>query len=129
MKKEGLLMPNPIEPTRRYQTGKHLEAFILLFIYQQPMHGGAILKRLQDELPPVWSIDSGGVYRLLRDLESQGALTSSWVTEEQGAPKRYYHITQKGIECLKERADEIRVRRQSLDLFLSWWEQNNATDD
>lgn len=129
MKKEGLLMPNAMEPGRRYQTGKHLEAFILLFIYQQPMHGGAILKRLQDELPPVWIIDSGGVYRLLRDLENQGAVSSSWITEDQGAPKRFYRIPDEGIERLKQWAAELRVRRNSMDLFLTWWEEANKSEE
>ncbi len=116
-------MPNAMEPGKRYQTGKHLEAFILLFICQQPSHGGAILKRLQDELPPVWVIDSGGVYRLLRDLESQGAVNSSWLTEDQGAPKRFYTITQQGRERLTQWAIEFRARRNSMDLFLTWWDE------
>lgn len=122
-------MPNAMEPGRRYQTGKHLEAFILLFIFQQPSHGGAILKRLQDELPPVWVIDSGGIYRLLRELENQGAVTSSWVTEEQGAPKRFYKITPEGIERLNQWSQELRVRRSSMDLFLTWWSDEQEPQD
>ena len=114
-------------PSRGYQTGKHLEAFILLVIALQPMHGGAVLSRLKSILPPVWTIDDGQVYRLLRTLESEGALESAWLTEAVGAPVRLYHITDAGRQRLAAWKDEIEVRVGSLKTFLDLWPQASVS--
>ncbi len=111
-------------PTARgYQTGKHLEAFILVIIARQPMHGGAVLSALASLLPPVWTIDDGHVYRLLRTLESQGALASTWVTEPPGAPVRLYQMTDLGRQRLNAWKADIEVRVASLTVFLDLWAQ------
>lgn len=116
--REAEVLDSVSQGSRRYQTGKHLEAFLTLLIWEQPSHGGALMQRLQILLPDRWTIDSGRVYRTLRELESRGTLTSSWVTEESGAPVRIYHLTAIGEQQLEEWKDEIQVRRDSLDRFL-----------
>lgn len=108
-------------PTRGYQTGKHLEAFILVIIARQPMHGGAVLSALATLLPPVWTIDDGHVYRLLRTLESEGALQSTWITDPPGAPVRLYQITGVGLQRLDAWKADIEVRAASLKVFLELW--------
>lgn len=111
------------EGQRRYQTGKHLEAFLLLLLQQKPDHGGALLTRLQEFLPEQWTIDSGRVYRLLRELEGEGALTSEWVTEDSGAPIRVYYMTPRGRLKLADWKDDIQLRRDSMNRFLTLWEE------
>jgi DNA-binding PadR family transcriptional regulator len=106
----------------KYQTGKHLEAFILLYLSQSSAHGGSVLQWLHEALPNVWTIDSGRVYRVLRELEESGALESHWVTEDIGAPLREYTLTDFGKHQLALWRDEISVRRDSLSRFLSWYE-------
>ncbi len=106
----------------KYQTGKHLEAFILLFLCKSPAHGGSILQWLHEALPEAWTIDSGRVYRVLRELEESGALNSQWVTEDSGAPLREYTVTEAGRQQLGMWRDEISVRRDSLSRFLTWYE-------
>ncbi|MCY0878878.1 MAG: PadR family transcriptional regulator [Firmicutes bacterium] len=107
---------------KSYQTGKHLAAFLLLLIQQAPDHGGSLIARLAEVLPDGWIIDSGRVYRILRELEDKGYLTSQWVTEGNGAPIRTYRITPAGVGRLAEFAEEIRLRRDSLNRFLAVWE-------
>ncbi len=107
--------------SRGYQTGKHLEAFILVILAQESMHGGAVLNRLKQLLPPVWTIDDGHVYRLLRNMESEGALQSDWVTEAAGAPVRLYRLTDAGRLRLADWKEEIETRVASLNVFLDLW--------
>ncbi len=109
---------------RAYQTGKHLEAFILLVIARQPMHGGAVVARLRAILPTSWTIDDGQVYRLLRSLEADQALESTWVTETGGAPVRVYRITARGRARLALWKEDIELRMQSLRSFLALWEND-----
>lgn len=107
------------EQPRRYQTGKHLEAFLLLLVRERPDHGGSLMARLQAMLPDRWTIDSGRLYRTLRDLEASGILSSAWETEDTGAPIRVYRITPMGLLRLEQWKDEMAVRRDSLNAFLS----------
>jgi PadR family transcriptional regulator PadR len=110
-----------VRPERTYQTGKHLEAFLLLLLAEEPNHGGALLTRLHALLPSQWSIDDGQVYRLLRALESHGAVTSTWEPQANGAPRRVYRLTSAGFERLAEWKDDIQLRRASLNVFLRRW--------
>lgn len=114
-------------PSKKYQTGKHLEAFLLLLIRLHPDHGGSLMARLSKTLPEGWVIDSGRVYRLLRDLERNGAVASRWMTGEVGTPTREYVITADGEARLQSFAEEMRLRRDSLERFLHLWRQE--TDD
>ena len=115
--------------SRKYQTGKHLEAFLLLLIKEKPDHGGALMTRLTKFLPGAWTIDDGRLYRMLRELESSGQVTSHWLSEESGAPIRSYSITLMGESRLTDWADEIRLRRSSLNAFLTLWETLTHNQD
>lgn len=107
---------------RTYQTGKHLEAFLLLLIGQKPDHGGALMDRLTDLIPPAWTVDPGRVYRILRGMEQEGLVTSQWIAEESGAPVRLYELTAEGHRRLREWKEDILIRRQSFDAFLTLYE-------
>ena len=102
----------------RYQTGKHLEAFVLLYLARQAGHGGAVLQWLKEFLPGDWVIDGGRVYRTLRELEEVGALSSHWRTESQPTPVRVYTITPEGRTRLQSWHEEITTRMASLTRFL-----------
>lgn len=106
---------------KSYQTGKHLEAFILLLTSQKPLHGGAMIAELKQLLPTSWTIDDGHVYRLLRQLEKDGALTSTWLVEQAGAPVRVYALTDAGKDRLRGWRDDIQLRVESLQRFLDLW--------
>jgi DNA-binding PadR family transcriptional regulator len=45
-------------------------------------------------------IDQGTLYPMLRRLESQGLLESSWILEE-ARPRRYYQISEQGGRILE----------------------------
>ncbi len=82
-----------------------------------------MLHALKSLLPPLWTLDDGHVYRLLRQMESHGALQSAWVTEPTGAPIRVYQITDVGRKRLAGWKEDIEVRVASLHVFLDLWSQ------
>ena len=106
---------------KRYQTGRHLAAFLLLLIDARPDHGGALIERLRSLQAPGWTVDSGRAYRLLRELEEEGALRSNWESEDGAQPVRIYRITAQGRAHLAAEAREIEARRDALDRFLQTW--------
>ncbi len=50
-------------------------------------------------------VEQGTLYPLLRRLEQQGILDSTWRVEE-GRPRRYYQINAAGKELLQKLVDE-----------------------
>jgi DNA-binding PadR family transcriptional regulator len=62
-------------------------------------------------------IDQGTLYPMLRRLETQGLLQSSWILE--GArPRRYYQISAEGREILSGLSMEWRVLNQVIEKLL-----------
>ena len=60
------------------------------------------------------AVDQNTLYPLLRRLESQGLLTSTWKVEEQ-RPRRYYARTALGTTVLKGLRVEIGAQRRLLE--------------
>jgi DNA-binding PadR family transcriptional regulator len=56
------------------------------------------------------------VYRMLRDMEENGWVTSSWDTEEtQGPPRRVYRLAALGDEMLRTCMRYLRQTREQID--------------
>lgn len=73
---------------------------ILLVLSQmkEPTYGYSLVKTLSDNQIPM---DANTLYPLLRRLEGQGLLSSQWDTA-QGKPRKYYQITEVGMEVLEK---------------------------
>lgn len=65
-------------------------------------------------------LPSGTVYPILRRLDREGLLTSSWekaaaAQREQRPPRRYYVITAAGEAMLAEALERFRALEQAID--------------
>jgi len=65
---------------------------------EQEQYGYSLLKRLTEK---GLEIDQGTLYPLLRRLESQGMLKSSWRVEKD-RPRRYYVLSEEGQQMLPQ---------------------------
>lgn len=79
-------------------------ALVLLSILahaDEPMYGYRIAKLMEaaDESAPM--MKQGALYPVLRSLESNGLLESYVDPSISGPPRRYYKITDSGLETLK----------------------------
>ncbi|OLN32595.1 Transcriptional regulator, PadR family [Desulfosporosinus metallidurans] len=108
--------------------GRHTPAFLLLLLADAPSYGGLLLTRLETELPYVFS-DSAIVYRSLQEMEKNGSVESSWETRESGQPRKWYTITPKGKQDLKEQAEDIRQRYANFEYFLSHYKALSQDND
>lgn len=63
-------------------------------------------------------IDQGTLYPMLRRLEGQGLLQSSWVVEGT-RPRRYYQISTEGIEVLQTLTSEWRQLNDLIEKILA----------
>lgn len=102
--------------------GRHTPAFILLLLAEAPSYGALLLTRLNEELPHCFS-DSAIVYRSLQEMEKNDWIEAGWKLTETGQQRKWYTITSKGKEALREQADDIRLRLANLEFFLSRYQQ------
>lgn len=75
-----------------------LEFIILLKLQQGTIYG----YELAVEIKKLTAIDvaEGTLYPLLNRLKRDGLVTSEWQTAEVGTPRKYYEITDFGVETL-----------------------------
>jgi PadR family transcriptional regulator PadR len=81
---------------------------------RQERYGYALRKALADR---GMEIDENTLYPLLRRLETQGLLTSSW-REEEKRKKRFYRLSPEGEPLLERLIVEWRALNASLDRIL-----------
>ena len=62
-------------------------------------------------------IEANTLYPMLRRLESQGLLESSWNTES-AKPRKYYNTTELGVEILEELSSHWRNTAKNMEDIL-----------
>lgn len=85
------------------ELGKGATRLVLLAILDKgESYGYEILGRLQQRGVRTIATTEAGIYPVLKDLESKGALKANWRTTADGVPSRkYYRITANGTRLLE----------------------------
>ena len=76
-----------------------LELVILKIISRSKVYAADILFKLNQTQ---FATQEGTLYPLLSRLRREGAVQYEWVESESGPPRKYYSLTAKGEEQLKE---------------------------
>ena len=80
-------------------------------------HGYSLLDGL-DEFG-LEGLDPSVVYRLLREMEEEGWVTSTWDEQKtQGPPRRIYRLSTEGEEVLEYWAKELEQSKSRIERFL-----------
>ena len=93
-----------------------LRPCLLLLLREGEAHGYQLLEQLG-----VFGFDQsdpGSLYRVLRKLESDGCVTSSWEPSGTGPPKRVYGLSETGVAELDRRATDLAEGERRIDAFL-----------
>ena len=102
----------------RYSGGlpkNFLQPCLLLLVLEQPGYGYDLVGRLK---PLGIHDDAASVYRGLRLLEHDGAVTSSWRTSDTGPARRVYNLTETGETMLREWVGALEDTSTSLARWL-----------
>jgi PadR family transcriptional regulator PadR len=93
---------------------------LLLELAKKPAHGYELIEHLGQggDMSP----DPGNLYRVLRTLEEDGLVCSSWDTQNAGPARRIYELTDQGLDYLHAWAVTLNQTNQSLTRFLSDYE-------
>jgi PadR family transcriptional regulator PadR len=78
-----------------------LDMLILKVAALRPIHGYAIVQRIQQISRDALEIRQGSLYPALYRLENRGWLKSAWKTTEGGREARYYTLTKAGRQQLE----------------------------
>lgn len=73
----------------------------------------AILEMTHGEV----DVDTGGLYRVLRRLETEGSVTSEWFDETAGPRRRDYELTPSGRELAGDWIAHLRERERLAGLL------------
>ncbi|MFB4165738.1 PadR family transcriptional regulator [Alteribacillus sp. JSM 102045] len=90
---------------------------------KSPQYGYSLVQRLEDH---GLKIDQSTLYPLLRRLEKQKVVTSSWDTSES-RPRKYYVLSLYGEEIFHELKIQWEKTTQELNVLLKG-EENNEDD-
>ena len=74
---------------------------ILKVVALEPIHGYAIVQRLQQISKEALQIRQGSLYPALYRLESRGWLKADWKTTEGGRDAKFYRLTREGRRQLE----------------------------
>lgn len=99
-----------------------LQPRLLLKLAQNPAHGYELMDSLSQHEGD--GPDPGNLYRILRNLEDEGLVQSSWDTDNPGPARRVYQITSEGLDHLHLLALEIQDTSRRLEVFLSEYKTN-----
>jgi len=91
-----------------------LEVAILSSLAASTTHGYNLVDQIETLTSDLVCIDPGSMYRLLRALEEDGLVTSSWQTPEAGPSRRVYEISERGVEALELMARSLSQRAASM---------------
>jgi PadR family transcriptional regulator PadR len=96
-----------------------VEPTLLLLLSERPMHGYELLDRLTELMSEGWAIDVGNLYRVLRGLEAEELVRSTWGVGALGPARRVYEITPAGAKLLDQWATALERTRLGIARFLA----------
>jgi PadR family transcriptional regulator, regulatory protein PadR len=108
---------------------RFLEPCLLLLLRQDPNHGYNLVDALQGFGFAKDSVDASVVYRVLREMEQAGWVSSEWDTAGSGPPRRIYRLGPAGEEYLRWWIDDLRRTRDEIDRLIAAYVDREDSDD
>ncbi len=105
---------------------RFLEPCLLLLLREDATHGYNLLEALRRFGFAPGTVDASVVYRILREMEDAGWVSSQWDTAGSGPPRRVYTVTPDGEEYLAAWINDLRCTRDEIDQFIETYTQQEA---
>jgi len=105
---------------------RFLEPCLLLLLRGDATHGYNLLDALHQFGFVPGTVDASVVYRILREMEGAGWVSSQWDTAGSGPPRRVYTLTPDGEEYLAAWITDLRCTRDELDKFVETYTRQEA---
>ncbi|KXH81862.1 poly-beta-hydroxybutyrate-responsive repressor [Sporosarcina sp. HYO08] len=109
--------PKKEKPTNLGTPRNFLIPIMLLHLRDWNTHGYELMERITQF--GIQSVDQGNFYRILRQLEKDDLVSSTWDTTSGGPAKRIYSITEAGEQYLDIWAKSLEQYQKMLDQFFN----------
>lgn len=94
-----------------------LQPILLFSLFRGETHGYKLLEELESY--GLQDLDPSVVYRMLRQMEAGGWVSSTWDKDgSQGPPRRVYILSQSGEEVLVSWIDELKKVNETITSLL-----------
>ncbi|MHB0979378.1 MAG: PadR family transcriptional regulator [Thermoleophilia bacterium] len=97
--------------------GALVEPAALAALLKSGAHGYDVRREIGELTGGQIEVDAGGLYRVLRRLEDDGFVISSWTEGESGPQRRDYEITAEGRELAEDWIAHLRERQRVAGLL------------
>jgi PadR family transcriptional regulator, regulatory protein PadR len=81
-----------------------LDLIVLKTLSWQPMHGFAIAARIDQHFGGDLVLEEGAMYQSLRRMEERELISGEWGLSENNRRARFYKITPRGRQLLRQEA-------------------------
>ena len=92
---------------------------ILSLLKDGDKYGYEMVQELKRRSDNVFALKEGTLYPLLHALENAGEVESYYRTAPTGRERRYYRLTRKGEDRLRDKVREWRVFSESVNTVLN----------
>ncbi|MBM3946548.1 MAG: PadR family transcriptional regulator [SAR202 cluster bacterium] len=94
------------------------ETLLLSLVAGEPMYGYQLVKEMEQKSSGYFRFKEGTLYPALHRLEAEGLIASDWRPASNGQLRRYYQITQAGVNRLGSLQHEWRQFARAVDLVV-----------
>ena len=100
---------------------------LLMSLHQWSSYGYELMQRTAN----FWetAVNSGTLYRTLRQMENNGDIKSTWDTTKPGAARRMYSITEAGEAYLDLWIKLLQQQQRNTEAFLKLYQRILDRDD
>jgi DNA-binding PadR family transcriptional regulator len=120
---------------RRRQTGGRkrkrtgfLQPCFLLQLHNQDRHGYDLLHGLQEFIADADDYDPSIIYRIMRDMETNGLVSSYEGTVSRGPKRRMYNLTEQGRNQLSSWITDLQKTRDEIDHLLTVYQKQMSAE-
>ena len=103
---------------RRELLKGNTDTLLLSLLQKQPMYGYQIIKELDRRSQGYFRFREGTLYPALHRLESIGLIRGVWESHASGKKRRYYSLTEKGVQWLEAKVVEWRGFSSAVNMVM-----------
>jgi PadR family transcriptional regulator PadR len=96
-----------------------LELLLLHLLAEEPTYGYQLVRRLEERTGGQFASKEGTLYPVLYRLEDAGLIAPEWSRPDRGVPRKYYRLTEQGVERERELTEAWRSFAAAVNSVLS----------
>src|SRR5881275_2348551 len=96
-----------------------LEMMVLRLLKRQPMHGYALVQRIQEASDNLLEVEEGSLYPALQRLLKEGLVDAEWGVSSSGRRVRIYQVTRAGVKHLSSEIASFEQMWKAIRLVLA----------